>query len=195
MRGFNILRGYWKNEKATNETIIDGWLHSGDIGELDDDGFLKITGRKKELIITAGGKNVAPAPLEDPLRANPLISQAVVIGDNQPFIAALISLDSEMLPIWLANNGGNTAMSVAEASSSPIIINEVQRAIDEVNKNVSQAESIRKFAIINTELTEDSGHITPSMKIKRAQVMKDFSPIVDELYGEPPRTIDGIQAI
>ncbi len=195
MRGFNILRGYWKNEKATNETIIDGWLHSGDIGELDDDGYLKITGRKKELIITAGGKNVAPAPLEDPLRANPLISQAVVLGDNQPFIAALISLDSEMLPIWLANNGGNTGMSVSEASKSPIIIKEVQRAIDEVNKNVSQAESIRKFAIINSELTEDSGHITPSLKIKRAQVMKDFAPIIDDLYGVPPRTVDGMQAV
>jgi long-chain acyl-CoA synthetase len=182
MRGFNLLRGYWKNEKATNETIIDGWLHSGDIGELDDDGYLKITGRKKEILITAAGKNVAPAPLEDPLRANPLISQAVVVGDSKPFIAALISLDSEMLPIWLANNGGNTEMSVAEASQSPIVINEVQRAIDEVNKNVSQAESIRKFAIINSELTEDSGHITPSLKIKRAQVMKDFAPIVEELY-------------
>ena len=195
MRGFNILRGYWKNEKATKETIIDGWLHSGDIGELDDDGYLKITGRKKELIITAGGKNVAPAPLEDPLRANPLISQAVVLGDNQPFIAALISLDAEMLPIWLANNGGNTGMSVADASKSPIIIKEVQRAIDEVNKNVSQAESIRKFAIISSELTEDSGHITPSLKIKRAQVMKDFAPVIDDLYGVPPRTVDGMQSI
>jgi len=195
MRGFNILRGYWKNEKATNETIIDGWLHSGDIGELDDDGFLKITGRKKELIITAGGKNVAPAPLEDPLRANPLISQAVVLGDNQPFIAALISLDSEMLPIWLANNGGNTAMSVAEASKSPIVINEIQRAIDEVNKNVSQAESIRKFSIISSELTEESGHITPSLKIKRAQVVKDFAPIIDDLYGTPPSTVDGMKTV
>jgi long-chain acyl-CoA synthetase len=195
MRGFNILRGYWKNEKATKETIIDGWLHSGDIGELDDDGYLKITGRKKELIITAGGKNVAPAPLEDPLRANPLIAQAVVIGDNQPFIAALISLDAEMLPIWLANNGGDTSMSLAEASKSAIVINEVQRAIDQVNKSVSKAESIRKFEIISTELSEDSGHVTPSLKIKRAQVMKDFAPIIDDIYGVPPRTVDGMQTV
>lgn len=195
MRGFNILRGYWKNEKATSETIIDGWLHSGDIGELDDEGYLKITGRKKELIITAGGKNVAPAPLEDPLRANPLIAQAVVIGDNQPFIAALISLDPEMLPIWLGNNGGNTKMSIAEASKSPIVINEVQRAIDAVNKTVSKAESIRKFEIISSELTEASGHVTPSLKIKRAQVMKDFAPVIDDIYGVPPRTVDGMQAI
>jgi long-chain acyl-CoA synthetase len=195
MRGFNILRGYWKNEKATSETIIDGWLHSGDIGELDDEGYLKITGRKKELIITAGGKNVAPAPLEDPLRANPLIAQAVVIGDNQPFIAALISLDPEMLPIWLGNNGGNTKMSIAEASKSPIVINEVQRAIDAVNKTVSKAESIRKFEIISSELTEASGHVTPSLKIKRAQVMKDFAPVIDDIYGVPPRTVDGMQAV
>jgi len=195
MRGFNILRGYWKNEKATNETIVDGWLHSGDIGELDDDGYLKITGRKKELIITAGGKNVAPAPLEDPLRANPLIAQAVVIGDNQPFIAALISLDAEMLPIWLANNGGNASMSLAEAAKSTIVINEVQRAIDQVNKSVSKAESIRKFEIISTELSEDSGHVTPSLKIKRAQVMKDFAPVIDDIYGVPPRTVDGMQSV
>jgi long-chain acyl-CoA synthetase len=195
MRGFNILRGYWKNEKATNETIVDGWLHSGDIGELDDEGYLKITGRKKELIITAGGKNVAPAPLEDPLRANPLIAQAVVIGDNQPFIAALISLDTEMLPIWLANNGGNASMSLAEAAKSTIVINEVQRAIDQVNKSVSKAESIRKFEIISTELSEDSGHVTPSLKIKRAQVMKDFAPVVDDIYGVPPRTVDGMKTV
>jgi long-chain acyl-CoA synthetase len=195
MRGFNILRGYWKNEKATNETIVDGWLHSGDIGELDDDGYLKITGRKKELIITAGGKNVAPAPLEDPLRANPLIAQAVVIGDNQPFIAALISLDAEMLPIWLANNGGNASMSLAEAAKSTIVINEVQRAIDQVNKSVSKAESIRKFEIISSELSEDSGHVTPSLKIKRAQVMKDFAPVIDDIYGVPPRTVDGMQSV
>ena len=192
MRGFHILRGYWKNPKATAETIRDGWLHSGDIGELDDDGFLKITGRKKELIITAGGKNVAPAPLEDPLRANPLISQAVVIGDNQPFIAALISLDPEMLPVWLKNNGGDASMSLAQAANSAIVQNEVQRAITEVNTKFSKAEQIRKFVILSTDLTEDSGHLTPSMKIKRAQVMKDFAPVIDDLYGQPPKTVEGL---
>ena len=184
MRGFNIQRGYWNNPKATAETVVDGWLHSGDIGELDDDGFLKITGRKKELLITAGGKNVAPAPIEDPLRANPLISQVVVIGDNRPFISALISLDQEMLPIWLANNGGDAKMSLKQAAKSPIVLNELQRAIDEVNRGFSQAESIRKFHVLDLELSEATGHVTPSMKIKRAQVATDFAKEIEALYSK-----------
>lgn len=188
--GYNILRGYWRNPEATAEAIQDGWFHTGDIGELDEDGFLAITGRKKELLVTAGGKNVAPAPMEDPLRANPLIGQAVVIGDQRPFIAALISLDSEMLPIWLANNGGDKSLSVADAAKSPLVLAEVQKAVDEVNATVSKAESIRKFSIIQTELTEESGHLTPSLKIKRAQVLKDFSPVVDEIYGTGPSTVE-----
>ncbi len=188
--GYNILRGYWRNPEATAEAIQDGWFHTGDIGELDDDGFLAITGRKKELLVTAGGKNVAPAPMEDPLRANPLIGQAVVIGDQRPFIAALISLDSEMLPIWLANNGGDKSLSVAQAAQSPLVLAEVQKAVDSVNATVSKAESIRKFSIIQTELTEESGHLTPSLKIKRAQVLKDFSPVVDEIYGTGPSTVE-----
>jgi long-chain acyl-CoA synthetase len=188
--GYNILRGYWRNPEATAEAIQDGWFHTGDIGELDEDGFLAITGRKKELLVTAGGKNVAPAPMEDPLRANPLIGQAVVIGDQRPFIAALISLDSEMLPIWLANNGGDKSLSVADAAKSPLVLAEVQKAVDAVNATVSKAESIRKFSIIQTELTEESGHLTPSLKIKRAQVLKDFSPVVDEIYGTGPSTVE-----
>ena len=188
--GYNLLRGYWRNPEATAEALQDGWFHTGDIGELDADGFLAITGRKKELLVTAGGKNVAPAPMEDPLRANPLIGQAVVIGDQRPFIAALISLDSEMLPIWLSNNGGDKNLSVAEAAKSPLVLAEVQKAVDAVNATVSKAESIRKFSIIQTELTEESGHLTPSLKIKRAQVLKDFSPVVDEIYGTGPTTVE-----
>ncbi len=188
--GYNLLRGYWRNPEATAEAIQDGWFRTGDIGELDADGFLAITGRKKELLVTAGGKNVAPAPMEDPLRANPLIGQAVVIGDQRPFIAALISLDSEMLPIWLSNNGGDKNLSVAEAAKSPLVLAEVQKAVDAVNAGVSKAESIRKFSIIQTELTEESGHLTPSLKIKRAQVLKDFSPVVDEIYGTGPTTVE-----
>lgn len=183
LRGHNIMRGYWRNEAASAEVLKDGWFATGDIGELDEDGMLAITGRKKELLVTAGGKNVAPAVLEDPLRANPLIGQVVVIGDAKPFIGAIVSLDSEMLPIWLANHGGDNTMTVAQASKSPIVVAAIQNAIDEANKLVSRAESIRKFVIIDSELTEASGHLTPSLKLKRSVVMKDFASAVDEIYG------------
>ena len=183
LRGHNIMRGYWRNEGASAEVLKDGWFATGDIGELDDDGMLAITGRKKELLVTAGGKNVAPAVLEDPLRANPLIGQVVVIGDAKPFIGAIVSLDSEMLPIWLANHGGDNTMTVAQASKSPIVLEAIQKAIDEANNLVSRAESIRKFVVIDSELTEASGHLTPSLKLKRSVVMKDFASAVDEIYG------------
>lgn len=186
LRGNNLLRGYWRNPEATAEVFEDGWFKSGDIGELDDDGFLSITGRKKELIVTAGGKNVAPTQMEDPLRANPVIGQAVLVGDQQPFIAAVISLDQEMLPIWLANNGADKEMSIAEAAKSPLVLAEIQKAIDRVNKTVSTAESIRKFVVINQELTEESGHLTPSLKVKRAKVMADFEPQINALYATKP---------
>lgn len=188
LRGNNILRGYWRNPEATAAAMEGEWFKTGDIGELDDEGFLTITGRKKELIVTAGGKNVAPATLEDPLRANPLIGQAVVFGDQKPFVSALISLDAEMLPIWLANNGGDKTMSLADAAKSPLVLAEVQRAVDRVNKNFSKAESIRKFVVIGSELTEETGHLTPSLKIKREIVMRDYSPIVEEMYDSNPAT-------
>ena len=184
LRGHNIMRGYWRNEAATAEVMDGEWFATGDIGELDDDGMLSITGRKKELLVTAGGKNVAPAVLEDPLRANPLIGQVVVIGDNKPFIGAMVSLDSEMLPIWLANHGGEKTMSIADAAKSPLVIAAIQSAIDEANKLVSRAESIRKFVIIGSELTESSGHLTPSLKLKRSVVLQDFAWAVEEIYGE-----------
>ncbi len=190
LRGNNIMRGYWRNPSATAETMHDDWFKTGDIGELDADGFLSITGRKKELIITAGGKNVSPAILEDPLRSNPLIGQAVVIGDQKPFVAALISLDPEMVPIWLGNNGGDSSMSLHEAAKSPLVLNEIQKAIDIVNQLVSKAESIRKFAIIDTDLSEASGHLTPSLKIKRNVVMKDFADVVEEIYGSGRSTVE-----
>jgi long-chain acyl-CoA synthetase len=182
LRGNNIMRGYWRNPKATAETMDGEWFKTGDIGELDDDGFLSITGRKKELLVTAGGKNVAPAPLEDPLRANPLIGQAVVLGDQKPFVSALISLDAEMLPIWLGNNGANKDMTLAQAAKSPIVLAEIQSAIDRVNKHFSRAEQIRKFVVIDRELTEESGHLTPSLKIKRDAVMRDFAADITEIY-------------
>ena len=180
--GHNTMLGYWRNEKATAEVLKDGWFATGDIGALDEDGYLAITGRKKELIVTAGGKNVAPAVLEDPLRSHPIIGQAVIIGDNLPFVSAIISLDPEMLPIWLKNHGGDNTLSVSQASKLPLVLAEVQKAVDQVNAQVSKAESIRKFVIIATELTEASGHLTPSLKIKRNIVVADFATEIDEIY-------------
>ena len=182
LRGINIMRGYWRNEPATREAFVEDWFRSGDIGELDEDGFLTITGRKKELLVTAGGKNVAPAPIEDPLRAHPLIGQVVVIGDAKPFIGALISLDPEMVPVWAKNNGIEEQMTLAEATKHPRIKEELQRAVDEVNAKFSQAEQIRAFEILDVELTEASGHLTPSLKIKRAKVLEDFKLQVDRIY-------------
>ena len=184
LRGINMMRGYWRNEPATRDAFQDGWFRSGDLGELDEDGFLTVTGRKKELLITAGGKNVPPAPLEDPLRAHPLIGQVVVIGDAKPFIAALISLDPEMLPVWGTNNGIKEPLTLSEAAKHPGIRAEIQSAIDRVNTNFSKAEQIREFAIIEQELTEASGHLTPSLKIKRPRVLADFADKVDAIYGK-----------
>ena len=182
LRGINCMRGYWRNEAATREAFVEDWFRTGDIGELDEDGFLTITGRKKEILVTAGGKNVAPAPIEDPLRAHPLVGQVVVIGDAKPFISALISLDPEMVPVWAANNGIEEKLTLAEATKHPAIVAEIQSAVDEVNKKFSQAEQIRAFEILDVELTEASGHLTPSLKIKRAKVMTDFQLQVDRIY-------------
>ena len=190
LRGNNILRGYWRNPQATAEAMDGDWFKTGDIGELDEDGFLSITGRKKELIVTAGGKNVAPAALEDPLRANPLVGQAIVIGDQKPFVAALISLDPEMLPIWLGNNGLNKDLTLAQAAKEPKVLAEIQTAIDRVNRNFSKAESIRKFTIIGQELSEASGHLTPSLKVRREIVLRDYGPAIEEIYNSGPITAE-----
>ncbi len=188
LRGTNVLKGYWNNNQATKSTFEGDWFKTGDIGALDEDGFLAITGRKKELIITAGGKNVAPALLEDPLRANPLISQAVVIGDAKPFVSVLISLDEEMLPIWLENSGIKEKMTVVEAISNPAVLTEVSKAIEGVNSHFSTAESIRKFALLPQDLTEKSGHLTPSLKIKRSVVVDDYSQLIDDIYADSAKS-------
>jgi long-chain acyl-CoA synthetase len=182
LRGINVMRGYWRNEAATREAFEGDWFRTGDIGELDEDGFLTITGRKKELIVTAGGKNVAPAPIEDLLRAHPMIGQVVVIGDAKPFIAALISLDPEMVPVWAQSNGIEGEMTLAEATKNPQIHEELQRAVNEVNERFSQAEQVRAFEVLDVELTEASGHLTPSLKIKRNRVMEDFASQVGRIY-------------
>ncbi|GAA1844085.1 AMP-dependent synthetase/ligase [Microbacterium koreense] len=188
VRGINVFREYWRNPEATAEAFDGDWFKTGDIGSFDDDGFLRITGRKKEIIVTAGGKNVAPAALEDPIRANPIVGQVVVVGDQKPFIAALVTLDPEMLPTWLANNGLPADMSLEDAAKNDAVRAEVQQAIDRANRGVSRAESIRKFVILPTEWTEASGHLTPKMSIKRNVIMADFAADIDELYNVPVQT-------
>lgn len=188
VKGIDVFKEYWKNPEATAESFDDGWFCTGDLGTLDDDGFLTITGRKKEIIVTAGGKNVAPAVLEDPVRSNPIVGQIVVVGDQKPFIAALVTLDPEMLPTWLQNNGEDSTMSVANAARNPAVIAEVQRAIDTANSRVSRAESIRKFEILDTDFTEASGHLTPKLSIKRNVIVKDFAEAIENMYSTPQPT-------
>ena len=185
IKGVNVFAGYNNNDAASAEAIHDGWFHTGDIGELDADGFLRITGRKKEILVTAGGKNVAPAVLEDRLRAHPLISQCIVVGDQKPFIGALVTLDDEMLPMWAANNG-KQGLSPEKARTDPDVLAAIQAAVDDANKAVSKAESIRKFAILDVDFTEESGHLTPSLKLKRNVVMRDFADDVEALYAGAP---------
>ncbi|MGF2947690.1 AMP-dependent synthetase/ligase [Microbacterium alcoholitolerans] len=188
VKGINVFKEYWNNPEATAAAFDDGWFRTGDLGSFDSEGFLTITGRKKEIIVTAGGKNVAPAALEDPIRSNPIVGQVVVVGDQKPFISALITLDTEMLPTWLANNGLPTDMSLSEASRNAAVREEVQRAIDRANKTVSRAESIRKFTILPTEWTEASGHLTPKMSIKRNVILEDFAGDISAIYDEPVQT-------
>jgi len=182
VKGVNVFREYWKNEKATEEAFDGEWFHTGDIGSFDESGYLTITGRKKEIIVTAGGKNVAPAALEDPIRANPIVGQVVVVGDQKPFISALITLDPEMLPAWLATHGEGSELTLEQAAKNPTVRAEVQRAIDAANTRVSRAESIRKFTILGTEWTEASGHLTPKMSIKRNVILQDFAHEVEDIY-------------
>jgi len=188
VRGIDVFKEYWRNPEATAAAFDGEWFKTGDIGAFDKDGFLRITGRKKEIIVTAGGKNVAPAALEDPIRANPIVGQVVVVGDQKPFISALVTLDPEMLPTWLANNGLPSEMSLDDAASHEAVRAEVQRAIDGANAAVSRAESIRKFVILPTEWTEASGHLTPKMSIKRNVIMADFGDHIEELYAVPVTT-------
>ena len=181
-KGVSVMKGYYKRPDLTEENFVDGWFRTGDIGQLDSDGFLKITGRKKEIIVTASGKNVIPALLEDTIRADAIVSQCVVVGDQRPFISALITLDEEALPGWLERHGLPSGTTVAEAAQSQQLQTELQALVDSANRAVSKAEAIKVFRVVSTDFTEASGHLTPSMKIKRAQVLKDFSDVVEEIY-------------
>jgi len=184
IKGPIVMQGYWKNDAANAEVFSgDRWFHSGDLGKLDDEGFLFIVGRKKELIVTAGGKNVAPAVLEDRLRAHPLISQCMVVGDNQPFIASLITIDQDALKVWVAANKKEGA-SLADLTTDPDLIAVIQTAVDEANKAVSRAESIRKFRILPTDFTIAGGHLTAKLSLKRHVIGKEFAADIVALFAD-----------
>ena len=181
--GKNVFPGYWRNEAATKEALAeDGWFCTGDIGELDEEGFLKITGRKKEMIVTSGGKNVAPAVLEDRLRSHALISQCMVVGDGKPFIAALITLDPEVLGPWQERHGKPADATIASLRDDPDLVAAVQAAVDDANQAVSRAESIRKFRILDVDFTQEAGQLTVKLGIRRSVLGKDFAADIDALY-------------
>ena len=182
IKGPIVMRGYWQNDDANKEVFTDdGYFRSGDLGKLDDQGYLYIVGRKKELIVTSGGKNVAPAVLEDRLRAHPLISQCIVVGDNQPYIAALVTIDPEAIKGWITANKKDGA-TIADLTNDPDLISVIQTAVDEANKAVSRAESIRKFKILPVDFTIAGGHLTAKLSVKRHVVHKEFASEIAELF-------------
>jgi len=181
MRGDQLFSGYHHNAEATQAAMTDGWFMTGDIGSQDEDGYLTITGRKKEIIVTAGGKNVAPAVLEDRLRGHPLVSQCVVVGDGKPYIAALITLDVEALPGWLRSKGLDL-LTVEQAAEHPVVLEHLDRAVERANRIVSRAESIRKYRIVHDDFTVDNGFLTPSLKVKRDRVLQAYTSEVEQLY-------------
>jgi long-chain acyl-CoA synthetase len=183
IKGGNVFPGYWRNEAATTETFAeDGWFRTGDVGELDDEGFLKITGRKKELIVTAAGKNVAPVVLEDRLRSHGLISQCMVVGDGRPFVAALITLDTEAFELWKERHGKPADATIASLRDDPDLVAGVQHAVDDANKAVSRAESIRRFRILDVDFTQEAGQLSVKLGIRRSVLLKDFAADIDALY-------------
>ena len=184
-KGVCVFRGYRNRPDLADDTFdADGWYRTGDVGSLDSEGFLTITGRKKEILVTAAGKNVAPAQLEDSIRADAIISQAIVVGDGRPFVAALITLDPETLPAWLEQRGIAADTPMSELITEQTITDHVQSAVDKANESVSRAESIRTFKLLEDDFTIASGHLTPSMKIRRTDIMKDYAETVEALYTE-----------
>ncbi|MEU0689769.1 AMP-dependent synthetase/ligase [Streptomyces uncialis] len=182
LHGEHLFAGYWNNEAATAEALRDGWFHTGDLGTLDEDGYLRITGRKKEIIVTAGGKNVAPAVIEDRIRAHALVAECMVVGDGRPFVGALITLDEEFLGRWATEHGKPSGATAASLRDDPDLLAAVQGAVDDGNAAVSKAESVRRFRVLPAQFTEDSGHLTPSMKLKRNVVAKDFADEIEAIY-------------
>lgn len=182
VKGGVVFNGYWNNVKETDAVFSDGWFHTGDLGAIDDDGFLTIIGRKKEIIVTAGGKNVAPAILEDRLRAHPLISQAMAVGDAKPFVGALITIDPEAIEGWKERNSKSADASVGDLATDPDLIAEIDSAVKDANQAVSKAEAIRKFRILPVDFTEDTGELTPTLKVKRKVVAQKFASDIEAIY-------------
>ncbi|MFJ5121151.1 AMP-dependent synthetase/ligase [Kitasatospora sp. NPDC088548] len=181
-KGPQVFTGYWNNPEATAEALKDGWISTGDLGSLDSDGYLTITGRKKEIIVTAGGKNVAPAVIEDRIRAHALIGEVMVVGDRKPFVACLVTVDEDFFPKWKELNGKPATATLAELSEDPDLLAAVQAAVDDGNAAVSHAEAVKKFRLLDTVFSEESGHLTPSLKLKRTLVLKDFAADIEALY-------------
>jgi long-chain acyl-CoA synthetase len=182
LSGDMVFRGYWHNKDATAESLQDGWFHTGDLGALDGDGFLAITGRKKEIIVTAGGKNVAPAVLEDRVRLHPLVSQCLVVGDRRPFIGALVTVDVEYFAHWKAQHGKPASATVRDLAADPELVGELQGAVDEANRGVSQAESIRRFVVLGEDFMEERGEVTASLKLRREVIAGSYSAEIESLY-------------
>ncbi len=185
VQGVCLMRGYHNRPDVTAQDIVDGWFHTGDLGSLDDEGYLTITGRKKEIIVTASGKNVVPAQLEDQIRADALVSQCVVVGDNRPFVGALVTLDTEVLPGWLQQQGLPADTPMEELTTHQAVVDHIQKTIDLANSTVSRAESIRAFRIAPEDFTVEAGQLTPSLKLKRTVVLEQLKDLVEDLYSTP----------
>ncbi|SOD58768.1 long-chain acyl-CoA synthetase [Streptomyces zhaozhouensis] len=182
LRGEHLFSGYWNDPEATDEVLRDGWFHTGDLGRLDADGYLTVTGRAKEILVTAGGKNVAPAVLEDRIRAHPLVAECMVVGEGRPFVGALLTVDDDFLPRW-AEEAGLGGLPRAALLDHPALATALDEAVRHANEVVSRAESVRAFRVLPGHFTEESGHLTPSLKLRRHVVAKDFAREIDALYG------------
>ena len=180
--GPGVFSKYWRNEAATEEAVTDGWFNTGDLGEVDEEGFVSITGRKKDLIVTAGGKNISPGPMEEIIRQDPLISNALVVGDGKPFVGVLVTLDEEELKRWKANHNIPASKKVSELAQDPALRAEVQDAVNMANATVSRTEAIKKFRILDRDLSEQHDEMTPTMKVKRNVVFQRFQEDIDKLY-------------
>jgi long-chain acyl-CoA synthetase len=180
VRGPNVFQGYYKNEEATREAIVDGWLHTGDIGEVDPDGYIKITGRKKDIIITAGGKNITPANLEAEIKQHPLVSQCVVVGDRRPYLVALVTLDPEEAAKFAQEN--DLPDDPEQLAENPDVRSAIEAHVEQINQRFARVEQVKKIEILPRDLSQEGGELTPTMKVKRAVVASKYEDRIEQLY-------------